>query len=143
MKSSNLAPVPPAPRAVGRQVSSCLTDLYETRLRHNELIAASCRDCNRDTFPAADRCNHCHSSRLDPITLSGGGQLRTAKVARSRDELSVGHVVLDEGIAVRAPLAGEFRNRHVLLRALSDGPVEVEARVVITHGLAILTFVPG
>lgn len=132
--------------AAGRaaeQTSPCLTDLYEQKLRQGELLAARCAQCAHAHFPPEPRCPRCESSQLQPQALSGRGRLLSAQVAEHPGELSVGQVLLDDGLQIGALLVGRFANARVLQDELRDGPVDVAPAVLRTHGLTILAFEPA
>lgn len=120
-----------------------LTRLYQRLLRQNQLLGATCRICQHTHFPPKSRCEHCHSDQLEPVYLSGRGQLYSADIPRSPDELSVGHILLEEGFWVRALLVGAFKNAARLATAVEDKPLDVLSCVLCTQGLAILAFQPG
>lgn len=129
-------------RRVRPQTYRCLTDLYEDKLADGELVAASCLDCDTISFPPVDRCKCCESARQRPLVLSGRARLCTAEVAERAGGMSVGCVLLDEGICVSAPLVGAFADADVLRQALQNKPVEVQPAVLRIQGLTILAFAP-
>ncbi|MFW6058145.1 MAG: Zn-ribbon domain-containing OB-fold protein [Persicimonas sp.] len=120
-----------------------MTDLYEDRLADGELVAARCLNCDTMSFPPADRCQCCDSARQRPLVLSGRARLCTAELAECPGGMSLGRVLLDEGICVSAPLVGAFGDAEVLRQALQNKPVEVQPAVLRIQGLTILAFAPG
>ncbi len=115
----------------------CLPDLYERALRDDALVGARCAHCRHAHFPPQSRCPECQSVRLHPMWLSGRGQLCSAEIAEHPDDLSIGHIMLEEGIALRALVIDP---PAVLAQRLGEGPLTVVPAVVHTHGLAIVAF---
>ncbi len=134
----------PAPTsgAAGRSYL-CVTDLYDHHLRKGELIASQCVQCSQRSFPPTTNCSHCQSAHVRPLRLSGRGRLCSAEIAQTPGQLSLGRILLEEGIQVRALLVGAFRDPDVLRASLSQKPVEVTPAVLTTHGLTILAFEPA
>jgi hypothetical protein len=120
-----------------------LTDLYEHKLRDGELVAARCVACEAMSFPPEPTCHQCQSPRQRPVKLSGRARLVDADPAVEPAGLSLGRVLFEEGIQVRAPLMGAFREPALLARMLENRPIEVRPRVLRSGGLAILAFEPA
>lgn len=80
---------------------------------------------------------------MRPLELTGRGRLCSAEIAAHPDELSLGRVLLEEGIHVRALLVGEFSDPQVLRESLAKKPVEVTPAVLSVQGLTILAFEPA
>ncbi len=95
------------------------------------------------SFPPADRCECCGSMRQRPLVLSGRARLCSARVADQPGGMSVGRVLLDEGICVSAPLVGAFADADILGQALRHKPIEVRPTVLRIQGLKILAFAPA
>jgi uncharacterized OB-fold protein len=121
----------------------CVTDLYEQQLREGELIAARCLDCGQMSFPPEPSCKHCQSTHISCLALSGRGRLCSAAIAEHSDDLSLGDILLEEGIELRALLVGGFQEPDELAARLKDKPVEVVPSVLYTQGLSILAFAPA
>lgn len=124
------------------EVSPTLTQLYEQALRQNQLIAGCCKDCRHTAFPPAPRCSVCHSERVEPMRLSGRGMLHAAEIGRHADALSIGSILLEEGLWVRALLVGDFQEPATLEGQLRHAPLRVKPAVLRTQGIAILAFGP-
>ncbi|WP_168210642.1 Zn-ribbon domain-containing OB-fold protein [Persicimonas caeni] len=130
-------------RAAAGHTYLCVTDLYEQQLRQGNLVAAQCVSCSQHHFPPTDLCPHCQSAHMRPLALSGRGRLCSAEIAASPEELSLGRILLEEGIHVRALLVGAFRDPQVLRASLAQKPVEVTPAVLSTCGVTILAFKPA
>lgn len=143
MNQTLALPSPSNPTRLAGQTYLCVSDLYDEQLRQGELIAGQCLECSHRSFPPRPNCSHCQSSRIRPIALSGRGRLCSAEIAEHSDELSLGKILLEEGIQVRALLVGAFRDPDVLRACLATKPVEVTPSVLTIHGLTILAFAPA
>jgi hypothetical protein len=135
------SPDPVSPAA--GQTYLCVSNFYEQQLRQGKLVAAQCLDCNQATFPPESSCKHCKSTHVRPLALTGRGRLCSAEIAEHPDDLSLGDILLEEGIQVRALLVGAFQEPEVLAAHLQQKPVEVTPSVLHIHGLSILAFAPA
>ncbi|AWV90685.1 Zn-ribbon domain-containing OB-fold protein [Bradymonas sediminis] len=120
-----------------------LTALYQHMLRQNQLVSASCQQCQHTHFPPKSRCPRCHAYTLEPVRLSGRGQLHSADISSNPEELSLGHILLEEGFWVRALLVGAFENDAQLTHSIQAKPVDVVSHVLCTQGVSILAFKPA
>ncbi len=122
---------------------------YYENLREGKLIGNKCNKCGGYTFPPTAACEHCGSSSLEGVKLSGEGELlfvshsmapppnpRFNKIA----PYAYGHIRLEEGIYVQAIINGVDISPDSLKEYFEKCPVKVTSDIIEAEGLPVLAF---
>jgi uncharacterized OB-fold protein len=122
---------------------------YYDELGKGNLIARKCNRCQGYTFPPTTACEHCGSTDLEWVTLSGKGKLLYASHGidpppnpryTEMAPYVYGHIILEEGIPVQAIITGVKPEPEVLQQIFERGPVDVVPDILNVKGLNILAF---
>ncbi len=122
---------------------------YYDELGKGNLVARKCKVCQGHTFPPTTACEHCGSTNLEWVQLSGRGKLlfashgiapppnpRFAEMA----PYVYGHIALEEGITVQAIITGIKPEPEVLQKYFERGPVDVTPDILNVKELNVLAF---
>lgn len=130
-------------------MSESIIKRYYDNLQDGKIIATKCKACRGYTFPPTALCEHCGSSELEWVELSGRGKLlfvthgiapapnpRFAELA----PYAYGHIALAEGVYVQGIVTGIAADPEILQQYYDKGPVSVEPDILEVKGLPILAF---
>lgn len=130
-------------------MSVSMVKTYYDALHEDRILAVRCGSCQGLTFPPTGMCEHCGSTELELLELSGRGRLeyvshniapapnpRFAELA----PYTYGHVLLDEGVYVQGLVTNIEPEPNVLADYFEKGPVDVVADIIEVEGLPILAF---
>ncbi|HDZ91679.1 MAG: Zn-ribbon domain-containing OB-fold protein [Deltaproteobacteria bacterium] len=86
-------------------------DEYQKNLEKGRFVGLKCKKCQTVSFPPTAVCRACGATALEPVTLGGGGTVKTFTVIRVAPEgrkppYIVVMVELDEGPFVLGNLDG-------------------------------------
>ncbi|MCU0280023.1 MAG: zinc ribbon domain-containing protein [Candidatus Nanopelagicales bacterium] len=122
---------------------------YYDGLKEHRILATKCESCNGYTFPPTTACEHCGSSSVAWVELSGKGTMlymshgiapppnpRFAELA----PYCYGHVQLAEGVFVQGIVTNVAVDPAVLTQYYERGPIEVDADIIEVQGLPVLAF---
>lgn len=122
---------------------------YYDGLEEKKILATKCDGCGGYTFPPTTRCEHCGSTSVVWVELSGKGTMlylshgiapppnpRFAELA----PYCYGHVMLVEGIYVQGIVTNVAVDPDVLAEFFQRGPVAVDADIIDVAGLPVLAF---
>ncbi len=122
---------------------------YYDALADGELHARRCNDCKGYTFPPTTACEHCGSTKIEGVVLSGRGKLHFCSHGMapppnprfdSLAPMEYGHIILEEGIVVQAIVNDVEPTPEALSTLFERGPVDVEADIIRVEGLPVLAF---
>jgi uncharacterized OB-fold protein len=122
---------------------------YYDELGKGNLVSRQCNSCGLYTFPPTTACEHCGSTDLEWVSLSGKGKLLFASHGIDPppnprySEMApyvYGHIILEEGIPVQAIITGVDPDPDILQQYYERGPVEVEPDILKVKDLNVLAF---
>jgi hypothetical protein len=122
---------------------------YYEELGKGKLIATKCKKCSGYTFPPTTACQHCGSTDLEWVELSGRGKLlyltnSMAPPPNPRFEefapFAYGHIMLEEHIPVQAIVTGVDVDPKNLEEIFNKGPIDVVPDIQEIKGLNVLAF---
>jgi uncharacterized OB-fold protein len=122
---------------------------YHAGLARGELLGQKCLRCAKLTFPPSGDCDHCGSSAVEWVRLSGRGTLlfATHDLApawhprlEGIGDYVYGQIRLDEGVVVQAIVTGAPETPRALRALFEHGSIPVVATLMKAGDLPLLAF---
>lgn len=130
-------------------MTTSIIQKYYDGLREHRILATKCAKCDGYTFPPTTACEHCGSTEVAWVELSGKGSAlflsngiapppnpRFAGIA----PYCYGHLQLDEGVFVQGIITNVAIDEATLTEYFEKGPVPVVADVIEVQDLPVLAF---